>query len=118
MYVDDGFAIMRARTIARRYGWVYFYQSRRFIETNDIRYAVAGNGPIVVLAENGELLELESGRPVEAERSPRFFSFADITILSIASSARRRAVDPADGHRQLSRHIDDSTGRAVAHSTV
>lgn len=35
-------------TIAKPYGWVFFFGSRQFEETGDINFAVGGNGPLVV----------------------------------------------------------------------
>jgi len=40
------------------FGWVFFYGSRRFAETGDFRYAIAGNGPVVVERESGAVLML------------------------------------------------------------
>ncbi len=40
--------ILDEYTRTKRYGWVFIYNSRRFIETGDILYALGGNGPIVV----------------------------------------------------------------------
>ena len=33
-------------TIAKDYGWVFFYNSARYPETGDVRFALAGNGPL------------------------------------------------------------------------
>jgi hypothetical protein len=37
------------------YGWVYSYTSRLYAETGDFRYAIGGNGPIVVERATGKL---------------------------------------------------------------
>lgn len=29
-------------------GWVFYYNSRKFVETQEFRYLIGGNGPIVV----------------------------------------------------------------------
>lgn len=36
-------------TSCKRYGWVLFYNSRRFVETGNELEALGGNGPVVVL---------------------------------------------------------------------
>src|SRR3569832_528258 len=51
-------AIVDEETITKPYGWVYFYNSRRFLETRDILYGIAGNGPLIVLASLGVVVLL------------------------------------------------------------
>jgi len=53
-------------TIKKSYGWVFFYGSRRFLETGDPSAQIAGNGPVVVLM-TGEVVALPSAySPEEA----------------------------------------------------
>jgi hypothetical protein len=40
--------IVRDRTIAKPYGWIFFYQSRRWTETRKLSDALLGGGPIFV----------------------------------------------------------------------
>ena len=40
------------------FGWVFCYTSKRYHETNEIRYAIAGNGPVVVSRESGIVTQL------------------------------------------------------------
>lgn len=51
-YLDAMFGdkadILREHTIAKPYGWVFFYQSRRWIETRRTADAIIGGGPIFV----------------------------------------------------------------------
>lgn len=39
--------------ICKRYGWVLFYNSRRYIETGDFLDSLFGNGPVVVMHDGG-----------------------------------------------------------------
>jgi hypothetical protein len=65
-HVDgDELIVVDEATIEKDYGWVFFYTSRRFIETGDICYVVAGNGPILVDRQNGTLIQLGTALPVE-----------------------------------------------------
>jgi hypothetical protein len=57
--------ILDAATIERRYGWVFFYNSVRYLETGDPAFALAGNGPIVVLRKDGAVIPLGSAQPVD-----------------------------------------------------
>lgn len=44
---DDPF-VVDAGTIEKPYGWVFFFNSKTYLETEDYRYALAGNGPVIV----------------------------------------------------------------------
>jgi hypothetical protein len=56
--ITGGLVVLDEHTVTKPYGWVFFYTSRRWHETRDIKYGIAGNGPVVVLAETGELVPL------------------------------------------------------------
>ena len=53
---DDEIIILDDATIEKPWGWIFFYTSRKFHETSDLRYAVAGNAPIIVERESGRLI--------------------------------------------------------------
>ena len=44
--------------------WVVYWNTRRFIETGDRRYAVAGNGPVMV-GDDWRVAQAGSALPVE-----------------------------------------------------
>ena len=44
--INDEFVIIGNETIDK--GWLFFYNSKEFIETGDYSAALAGNGPIFV----------------------------------------------------------------------
>ena len=56
--------VLADRTIEKDYGWVFFYTSKLYVETRDIRYALVGIGPIVV-EKDGTMTQLGSGRPLK-----------------------------------------------------
>jgi len=59
------FAIYEAKTIEKPYGWIFFYNSRKFIETQDMLSRLAGNGPIVVNKFTEKIIPLAANKPVE-----------------------------------------------------
>jgi len=61
----DSLVILDDETIEKDYGWIFFYTSRRYLETNRISYMLAGNGPIIVERENGTLTQLSASLPLE-----------------------------------------------------
>jgi hypothetical protein len=52
---DDPFVVVDAGTIEKPFGWVFFYNSKRYLETEDYRYALAGNGPVIVNKHDGAI---------------------------------------------------------------
>jgi Immunity protein 35 len=45
--------------------WVFFYNSRAYLETGSFTHALTGNGPIVVEKATGVVHELVTARPVD-----------------------------------------------------
>lgn len=46
--VDDEFDILVEKTVETDSGWVFFYNSKEFVETRNPIASLAGNGPIFV----------------------------------------------------------------------
>lgn len=47
--------------------WTFSYNTREYLETRRVTYALAGNGPILVEKESGAVRRLGTGRPVEEQ---------------------------------------------------
>ncbi len=60
-------AILDAATLRKPYGWVFFYQSRSYVETGNASDQVAGNGPVVVTRSDGALHPLGTALPPDQE---------------------------------------------------
>lgn len=59
----DPFVVVEKSTIEKPFGWVFFYNSKRFVETGESRYRLAGNGPIIVNKHNGSVEFFGSAKP-------------------------------------------------------
>jgi hypothetical protein len=59
--------ILEEYTIVKPYGWIFFYNSRQFVETKNWLYALGGNGPAVVERDSGRVTLLGSAHPPEDE---------------------------------------------------
>ena len=46
------------------FGWVFFYQSKKYLETGDFRHALAGNAPLII-TRTGELHVTGTAEPLE-----------------------------------------------------
>ena len=66
-YTADGdeLVVLEDETIQKEYGWIFFYTSRRFIETGDLNHMVVGNAPIIVNRRTGSLTWLGTAEPLE-----------------------------------------------------
>jgi hypothetical protein len=60
----DRLVLLDEYTIQKDYGWVFFYQSQRFVETQDRNYLLIGNGPFIVETD-GRVHHLGSANPAE-----------------------------------------------------
>ncbi|MGQ0595702.1 YrhB domain-containing protein [Aquabacterium sp.] len=58
------FQIVERATKECLHGWIFFYNTKRFLETGGATYALAGNGPIYV-SRHGAVHVLPSSRPWE-----------------------------------------------------
>lgn len=62
---SDEFIVLSDRTEEVEQGWIFFYNSKEYVETRDPMAALAGNGPILV-TRTGEVCELSSSTSWEA----------------------------------------------------
>lgn len=53
---EDDWVVLDEATIEKPWGWVFFYTSKLWRETGDIKYAVAGNSPLIVERKDGCIL--------------------------------------------------------------
>ena len=65
-YVNPGInlIILSDKTEEHEFGWVFYYSSDKFIRTGDFRHALAGNAPLIVNRESGELIETGTAREI------------------------------------------------------
>lgn len=60
----DGIELVQSSTVAKPYGWVFFYQSSAFLKNpDDISLALAGNAPFIIDRINGEVTVLGTAVP-------------------------------------------------------
>lgn len=60
----DEFVVIEGKTEERGFGWVVFYNSRKFVETGESRYRLAGNGPVIVNKHDASVEFFGAARPV------------------------------------------------------
>lgn len=63
---DGNFLVIVDDITERSYGWVFYYQPKKFIETGEIQYSILGNSPILILKEDGSMYDLGTHRSIES----------------------------------------------------
>jgi hypothetical protein len=48
---NDHLVVLADGAIEKPYGWVFFYQSRRYLDTRNFLHRLVGNGPVAVLRD-------------------------------------------------------------------
>ncbi len=109
---DDPLLVVDKHTIERPWGWVFFYNFRRFVETGDYRYAAGGNAPLIVERESGRVLVAGTAHSTEfylanyeATGDPHLRLGRRVNISSSGPSANRLAAS-----KLLSRRCQISIG--------
>ena len=59
----EQFVVLDEHTMERPWGWVFFYTTRGW-QNGDERYLVAGNGPLLVNRNTGEVRHLLTSRSI------------------------------------------------------
>ncbi len=63
---DDELDIVISGVEEHYFGWVFYYDSRKFIETQDDSHRVLGNAPCIVERETGRLIVTGTAEPIES----------------------------------------------------
>ncbi|EFP95200.1 YrhB domain-containing protein [Vibrio caribbeanicus] len=53
--LDEELVVLDDETLTEDFGWVFFYNTKKFQETGDFRDMVGGNAPIIIDKESGRL---------------------------------------------------------------
>lgn len=57
--------ILNEHTIETDFGWVFFWNSKKYLETDEFRYALAGNAPLIVDRRDGSIHETSTAEPID-----------------------------------------------------
>jgi hypothetical protein len=60
----DALVILEEETLERSWGWVFFYTSRLWQQTGELKYALAGNAPLIYERDSGRILPTGTALPV------------------------------------------------------
>ena len=65
VYPNIKLVIDDRHTETHGFGWVFYFNSEKFIETEDLEHALAGNAPIIVDKSNSKLVHTGTSHPIE-----------------------------------------------------
>ena len=65
---DIEVVVLTDATVEKPYGWVFFFESKKYVETGNIRSRLLGAGPTVVLRD-GSMHPLSTAYPLETALS-------------------------------------------------
>jgi len=54
--------ILTEYTEIHEFGWIFYYNSVKYIKTGDFRYALGGNAPLIINKHTNELIETGTAR--------------------------------------------------------
>lgn len=63
--MGEELSLLSDQTIEFEGGWVFFYNSKKFLETGAIRDTLAGNAPIIVGKAEGSIQVTGTAYPIE-----------------------------------------------------
>ena len=62
--LDDELILIEKNTIFKCYGWIFFYDSKKFLDTRIEGFRIIGNSPVLFEKESGHIEELGTALPV------------------------------------------------------
>jgi hypothetical protein len=65
MELDAGASLVFTEVREFAFGWVFFYNSKAYVESGDISDALAGNAPFLIDSSAGSLHVFGTANPVE-----------------------------------------------------
>jgi len=62
---NSGFTIIDSATLEKPYAWIFNYNSRLFLETGDLKYALGGNAPLFISKIDGKISIFQTGLSID-----------------------------------------------------
>lgn len=63
--IGEPLGLADSETLEKKFGWVFFYNSKEYIETRNFRSMLAGNAPFIVDRTSGEVHVTGTAKPIE-----------------------------------------------------
>ena len=63
--IGEPLQLAKKETLEKPFGWVFFYNSKDYLETGNLIYMLAGNAPFIVDKKNGGIHVTGTAKPIE-----------------------------------------------------
>lgn len=63
--IGDLLTIIDKETIEKSFGWIFFYNSKKYLESGELSYMLAGNAPFIVSRVSGDIQEMGTAKPID-----------------------------------------------------
>ncbi len=57
--------LTKSEILEKSFGWVFFYNSKEYLETDDFSSMLGGNAPFIINKNNGKVIVTGTAKPVE-----------------------------------------------------
>jgi hypothetical protein len=57
---NDALVIREDYIVHKEYGWIFSYESKKYLETKEIRYRRVGNFPLLILKDSGKIYPVDN----------------------------------------------------------
>jgi hypothetical protein len=90
-----GLAIVDSATIEKPYAWIFFYNSKQYIETGDIMHALGGNAPLFISKIDGKVSTFRTGLSIDGmfEEYEEKQQIWQLTLIDDVYSDAKRLLD-------------------------
>jgi len=58
-------ALLDEKTLTKEFCWVFFYNTKMYLETKDFRDMLGGNAPIIIDKVTGKITETGTANPID-----------------------------------------------------
>jgi hypothetical protein len=62
---NDALVIREDYIVHKEYGWIFSYESKKYLETGEIRYRRVGNFPLLIFKDSGKIYSVDSVKHLE-----------------------------------------------------
>lgn len=75
--------VLDNETIEKEWGWVFFYQNKKYLDTGDFRFMLGGNAPYIVNKYTGVIVVTGTAQDIE-----HYIEEYERTLLNIRITSR------------------------------
>lgn len=63
--IGEPLELMDSKTLEKSFGWVFFYNSKSYLETGNFLAMLAGNSPFIIDRNDGAVHQTGTSKPID-----------------------------------------------------